>query len=269
MSSDPTFHKHIQNAVAAAKDQCAWIMRTFTTRAPHAMLILWKALVQCKLDYCSQLWSPIEKGDIQALEGVQRSFFRKLSGLRNMSYWEQLHHLKLYSVERRREISHHIYWRILEEQVPNIKYADGERNKVTAQSHPRRGKECIIPKVSRKAPCRLQKLRDASLAIRGQKLFNALPAEVRNTTGCSVDQFKRTLDRFLCTVPDEPQILGYTSQRRTDTNSLHDMARFACARPDSLVEVPRGQGPLSREGCAISIALAQWCLKIQQGNKVR
>ena len=162
------------------------------------MLILGKALVQRKLDYCSQLWSPIEKGDIQALEGLQRSFLLKLSGLRNMSYWEQLHHLKLYSVERRRERYLIIYiWRILEEQVPNIKYADGERNKVTAQSHPRRGKECIIPKVSRKAPCRLQKLRDASLAIRGQRLFNALPAEVINTTGCSVDQFKQTLDRFL------------------------------------------------------------------------
>ena len=106
------------------------------------------------------------------------------------------------------------------------------------------------------------------LAVRGQRLFNALPAEVRNTTGCSVDQFKQTLERFLCTVPDEPQIPGYTSQRRADTNNLLDMAHFACAHPDSLVEVPRGQSPLSREGCATSIALAQWCLKIQQGNKV-
>ena len=61
----------------------------------------------------------------------------------------------------------------------------------------------------------------------------------------------------------------YTSQRRADTNSLLDMARFACAHPASQVEVPRGQSPLSTEGCATSIALAQWCLKIQQGNKVR
>ena len=269
MSCDGTFHKHIQNAVAAAKDQCAWIMWTFTTRAPYPMLILWKSLVQCKLDYCSQLWSPIAKGDTQALEGVQRSFLRQLSDLRNMTYWEQLHHLKFHSVERRRERYLIIYiWRILEEQVPNIKYADGERNTVTAQSHPRRGKGCIIPKVSRKAPCRLQKLRDASLAVRGQRLFNALPAEVRNTTGCSVDQFKQLLNRFLCTVPDEPQIPGYTSQGRADTNSPLDVARFACAHPDSLVEVPRGQSPLSRGGCATSIALAQWCLQIQQGNKV-
>ena len=172
MSCDGTFHKHIQNAVAAAKDQCAWIMRTFTTRAPHPMLILWKSLVQCKLDYCSQLWSPIGKGDTQALEGVQRSFLRQRSGLRNMTYWVQPH-LKFYSVERRRERYLIIYiWRILEEQVPNIKYADGERNKVTAQSHPRRGKECIIPKVSRKAPCRLQKLRDASLAVRDYSMLS-------------------------------------------------------------------------------------------------
>ena len=169
---------------------------------------------------CSFYGNPWSSANWTILASCEPAFLRQLSGLRNMTYWEQLHHPKLYSVGRRRERYLIIYiWRILEEQVPNIKYADGERNKVTAQSHPKRGKECIIPKLSRKAPCRLQKLRDASLAVRGQRLFNALPAEVRNTTGCSVDQFKQTLDRFLCTVPDEPQTPGYTSQRRADTNS--------------------------------------------------
>ena len=118
---------------------------------------------------------------------------------------------------------------------------DGERNKVTAQSHPKRGKECITPRCQGK---RHADYRSSEMPA------SPYEAKVRNTTGCSVDQFKRTLDRFMCTVPDEPLINGYTSQRRSDTNntnSLLDMIRFACAHPDLLVEVPRGQSPLSRE----------------------
>ena len=68
------------------------------------------------------------------------------------------------------------------------------------------------------------------------KVFNSLPIEVRNVTRCSVEDFKCILDRYLQTVPDEPQIPGYISQRRADTNSLLDMARMAKARSNSLVD---------------------------------
>ena len=45
-------------------------------------------------------------------------------------------------------------------------------------------------------------------------------------TGCKVDTFKRRLDNYLTTIPDEPQVLGYTAQRRADSNSVLDMAKF-------------------------------------------
>ena len=67
MSRDGTFKKHIQTTVTTAQNQCSWILRTFMTREVLPMLTLWKSLVQCKLDYCSQLWSPTRKGDIQAI----------------------------------------------------------------------------------------------------------------------------------------------------------------------------------------------------------
>jgi len=50
---------------------------------------------------------------------------------------------------------------------------------------------------------------------------------IRNQKNCPVDHMKRQLDKFLATVPDEPQIHGYTAQRRADTNSLLDMIRTA------------------------------------------
>ena len=74
-----------------------------------------------KLEYCSQLWCPTTKGNIQAGEMVQRNFLRKIAGIKNFSYWEQLRYLKLYSLERRRERYRIIYiLRILESISPNI-----------------------------------------------------------------------------------------------------------------------------------------------------
>ncbi|KAI0216216.1 hypothetical protein LSAT2_031752 [Lamellibrachia satsuma] len=64
MTNDGTFKKHIQHAVSEAKRQCEWLLRTFGTRQVLPMLILWKSLVQCKLNYCSQLCCPTETGDI-------------------------------------------------------------------------------------------------------------------------------------------------------------------------------------------------------------
>ena len=45
-------------------------------------------------------------------------------------------------------------------------------------------------------------------------LFNVLQSSVRYTTNCSTEVIKRRLDRHLSTVPDEPQIPGYTACRR-------------------------------------------------------
>ena len=174
----------------------------------------------------------------------------------------------MYSQERRRERYLIIYvWRMLEAQVPNIPQADGNSHKIQAKWHPRRGRECTIPRVETSAPHRVKKLLYASLPVWGQRLFNSLPIEVRNVTHCSVENFKCILDRFLQTVPDEPQIPGYISQRRADTNSLLDMARMAKAHSNSLVEVPMGQSPTDRGGCAPSIAVAQWCQNTQQGTR--
>ena len=85
------------------------------------MLTLWKALILCHLDYCSQLWSPHKTGDIQVIEMLQKAFISKIAGLQDLNYWEQLQELKMYSLERRRERYSIIYaWRVLEGQVPNL-----------------------------------------------------------------------------------------------------------------------------------------------------
>ena len=47
--------------------------------------------------------------------------------------------------------------------------------------------------------------------------------ELRNLSDITVEEFKRELDRYLTSIPDEPLIPGYTAMRRTDSNSLLDM----------------------------------------------
>ena len=256
MSNDGTFRKHIEATVMTAKKQCAWILRTFKTRDPLPLLTLWKSLVLCKLDYCSQLWSPVTKGEIQSLEMVQRCYIRNVADIRHMSYWNQLNHLKLYSLERRRERYMIIYiWKILEGQVPNICDVKG-LDQITAKWHPRRGRECTLPPIIRKAVAPVKRLREASLPVRGQQLFNILPSAIRNITDCSVDSFKRRLDKFLSTVPDEPQIPGYTAQRRAESNSLLDMTCLATAYCTQVVEVPGDSLVAGIEGSSSTIASA-------------
>ena len=221
MSSDGSFTNHITNITNSSKQMCGWILRTFNTRQVCPMLTLWKSLVRSKLDYCCQLWCPSKKGEIQMLEDIQKSFVKKIEGMKHLNYWEQLQELKLYSLERRRERYMIIYiWKIIEGLVPNIHH-DG----VASAFNARRGRTCYVPPVSNKAPTNVQNLRYSSLAIKGPKLFNSLPKRLRNIKSCPVENFKKELDIYLKVIPDEPQIQGFTAQRRCESNSIVDMAQ--------------------------------------------
>ena len=68
LSNDATFTQHIMERCELVKSKIAWILRTFQSRHHVPMLTLWKTLVLCHLDYCSQLWSPNTVGSTQCLE---------------------------------------------------------------------------------------------------------------------------------------------------------------------------------------------------------
>ena len=76
---------------------------------------------------------------------------------------------------------------------------------------------------------RTQSLLDASFKVRGPKLFNVLPAHIRSITKCEVSRFKSALDGWLMNIPDEPLVTGYTSQKRTESNSVRHMAGVEAA----------------------------------------
>ena len=169
LSNDATFSEHIMERCEMAKSKISWILRTFRSRHQIPMLTLWKSLILCHLEYCSQLWSPSTVGSTQSLELLQKAFINRIDGMRDLSYWEQLKELKLYSLERRRERYQVIYtWRILEKQVPNL-----DCTPVCTTESERRGRSCILPSISSTAPERIKSIRFASLPHKGPRLFNS------------------------------------------------------------------------------------------------
>ena len=165
------------------------------------MKTMWKILVQPHIDYCSQLWTPVKLGEIEKIENLQRQFTKRIPEVQKLSYWERLRKLKLLSQERRMERYRIIYtWKILEGKSPNcgIEFKNNERL----------GRMCEIPQIKANSQKAIQTLRENSFQVNGPRLFNCLPKKIRNKRGCSIDEFKSTLDLFLERIPDEPKSDG-------------------------------------------------------------
>ena len=105
-------------------------------------------------------------------------------------------------------------WKIAEGLVQgyDLEFSDTE--------HCRRGRMAVPRPFVRTAPASVRRARESSLAVKGCQLFNLLPPNIRNMKGCSVDVFKRAVDTFLATLPDQPTVIGLT--RAAITNSLID-----------------------------------------------
>ena len=221
MSSSADFKAHIESVTETVKDLSSWILRSFKSRSKHVMLQLWKSIVIPRLDYCSQLWSPHQVYLIKSLEDLQKAFIRNIHGFRHMSYWMALKELGLYSLQRRRERYQMIYlWSILEGQVPNIKSNGQDLIKVQSEPSSRLGRTIQTRPLKN---TRFANLRFNSLPFHGARLFNQLPKDVRNLTGCSKMTFKASIDNFLSTISDEPQILSCSNTlSQVSSNSLID-----------------------------------------------
>ena len=155
------------------------------------------------------------------LELLQKNFVKRINGISAPNYWEQLKKLGLYSLQRRRERYLIIYlWKILEGIVPNPK---PEQLYIKYGVTSRLGRVCNIPVIRNDS---YSKLQINSFSFNAAVIFNCLPKDIRNMSGCNSDTFKHALDTFLKSIPDEPQIPGYTICRRAASNSVKDMIHF-------------------------------------------
>ena len=179
------------------------------------MLTVLRSLVQPRLDYCSQLWSPRDQLSINRLEAVQRNFISQIRGpgLHSLDYWHKLAKLRVYSQERRRERYQICFlWKLSQGLV--------EGYSIDWQWSDRRGRLAIPNSIPPNAPSMVKKARERSLGVHGSRLFNLLPKHLRNENSKDFPLFKNHLDLFLALVPDQPTNTGLT--RAAATNSLLD-----------------------------------------------
>ena len=121
LSDNARFEDQIEKVCQKARQKkSGWIMRTFFTRHPEFMRHMYNTLVQPHLDYCSQLWAPLEGKQMENIENVLRNFSSRIHKLKTKNYWERLKTMKLNSMQRRIERYKIIYtWKVLEGLVPN------------------------------------------------------------------------------------------------------------------------------------------------------
>ena len=216
MSSNLNFSDHINSIEIKCRQIIGFVLRTFKTREILPMMTLWKSLILSRLDYCSQLWSPFKSGEVQKLEGLQRTFTSYLNDIKDSNYWDRLKLLNLYSIERRFERYQIIYiWKIIEQKVPS------PTNITCTNMESRTGRKILVNHLPNTS-CSLQTIIYNSPINKSKRLFNILPKELRNITDVSTNTFKMYLDRSLSEIPDEPGISGYTKYRNVLSNSLTD-----------------------------------------------
>ena len=212
IDKDLRWRKHITKKTAEAARKAGWVLRTFSIRDKSTMLLLFKTYVRSIVEYCCALWSPHLQCDVILIESIQRSFTAKIAGCSNLSYWDRLKRLNLYSLQRRRERYMVILvLKIFHGAIPNSV-------NLVFQHSERRGVTCVRPLGSSKYSS-INTMRFHSFSSTASALYNAVPKNVKSIP--TLIQFKAELDRFLQTIPDTPPTPGYTGANR---NSLVEWA---------------------------------------------
>lgn len=199
MTDNGRFEDHIEKGTKTVRQKVGWVLRTFYTRRTVIMKQLWKTLIQCHIDYCSQLYMPSQANGMQSIEKLFYNFSSKIPEVREENYWKRLHSLKMYSQESRMERYRIIYiWKTLEEYVPNCGVSQAPLNT-------RLGRKCLIPSLKPNGRRAVQTLREQSFQVNGARLFNCLPKKLRDMR-YNQDDFKSELDKYLSSVPDQPRL---------------------------------------------------------------
>jgi len=97
-----SFRDHINDKINKAFSMLGIIKRNFKHLTIQSFTMLYKNMVRSHLDYCSSVWSPYMKKDIEALEKVQKRATKILPQLKHMYYSDRLKACKLPLLHYRR-----------------------------------------------------------------------------------------------------------------------------------------------------------------------
>ena len=135
-------------------------------------------------------------------------FTYKFTEVQHLNYWERLHELKLYSLQRHRERYIILYiYKITQHNVPNIDGTMG--HKIKTRKHPRHGTQSVIQYPTNRKPA--QSLQENAISVFGPRLYNSLPKYLRDIGSVKTEKFKFELHKFLQLIPDEPKLPNYVT----------------------------------------------------------
>jgi len=78
------------------------IKRNFKYLKTSSFILLYKNMVRSHLDYCSSVWSPYRKGDMDDIEKVQKKATKLIPELKRMNYIDRLKNCQLPTLHYRR-----------------------------------------------------------------------------------------------------------------------------------------------------------------------
>ena len=102
ISSNLKSEKHVNSAVSKANSILGQLKNTFASRDAGIWKKLYTSFIRPHLEYCVPVWSPFLKGDISALEKVQRRVTKVPIETRRLDYETRLTRFGLTSLETRR-----------------------------------------------------------------------------------------------------------------------------------------------------------------------
>jgi len=90
MDNNLRFKKQCRSIVNKANHRSSLILKSFQSRNPQLLFRAFTVFVRPLLDYCSPVWSPVYKTDINLIERAQRRFTKRLLGLKDILYRDRL-----------------------------------------------------------------------------------------------------------------------------------------------------------------------------------
>ena len=178
------FHKQTAAAIKKANSVLGAIKRSFAKHNNTTLPLLFTSLVRPHLEYGNVVWGPHYKGDMKAIERVQRRMTKLVPGLSDKIYEERLRHLRLPSLAYRRSRGDMIYTY----KIITGKMDINKENFFKTSNLRTRGHKLKICKQSAK---KLHRVNTFSNRIVNE--WNMLPSKVVQAE--SVNSFKNQLDK--------------------------------------------------------------------------
>ena len=179
------FHTHTSSVIKKANSILGLIKRSFSVLDENTLPRLYTSMVRPHLEYGNVIWGPHYKGNIKAIEKVQKRASKIVPSLKNLPYVRRQETLNLPSLVYRRKRGDMIMcFKMMSKQV-NV---DTETY-FTMNNFKTRGHEYKILKTKRAS----KQARIQSFSIRTVNNWNSFPPEVVQEK--SITQFKNLLDK--------------------------------------------------------------------------